>query len=242
MIKLFRKIRRRLLSEGKFSNYLLYAIGEIVLVVIGILIALQINTSSQRAKDQAQEQVYLKSFQIDLEKDIQELDRVIAKATRVSVLADSLLMFFENRDLLDDETLEPIILELSNFTIYLSHEGTVRDIVGSGDLDLIQSDSVRIKMASWEADLKSIREWESLSKEATADYMDYLGENIDMYKRESGKSMIDEESKARILEDRYFLNLVARRYHEMTILARLYQSELESTLNTLKVVKSELRP
>ena len=43
MIKFFRKIRRKLLSEGKTGKYLKYAIGEIVLVVIGILIALGIN-------------------------------------------------------------------------------------------------------------------------------------------------------------------------------------------------------
>ncbi len=43
MIKFFRHIRKRLLTENKLSKYLLYAIGEIVLVVIGILIALQIN-------------------------------------------------------------------------------------------------------------------------------------------------------------------------------------------------------
>ncbi len=42
MIKFFRKIRQRLLTENKFSKYLIYAIGEIVLVVIGILIALSI--------------------------------------------------------------------------------------------------------------------------------------------------------------------------------------------------------
>jgi len=43
MIKLFRNIRQKLVAEGKTTNYLKYAIGEIVLVVIGILIALQIN-------------------------------------------------------------------------------------------------------------------------------------------------------------------------------------------------------
>lgn len=43
MIKFFRHIRKRLIRENRFSKYLLYAIGEIVLVVIGILIALQIN-------------------------------------------------------------------------------------------------------------------------------------------------------------------------------------------------------
>ena len=43
MIKFLRKLRKRMLTENKFSKYLLYAIGEIVLVVIGILIALQVN-------------------------------------------------------------------------------------------------------------------------------------------------------------------------------------------------------
>ena len=47
MIKFFRKIRQRLLTENKFSKYLLYAIGEIILVVIGILIALQINNANE---------------------------------------------------------------------------------------------------------------------------------------------------------------------------------------------------
>ena len=47
MIKFFRKIRQRLLSENKLSKYFLYAIGEIVLVVMGILIALQINNNNE---------------------------------------------------------------------------------------------------------------------------------------------------------------------------------------------------
>lgn len=50
MIKFFRHIRQRLLSESKFSKYLLYAIGEIILVVIGILIALQINNWNEQRK------------------------------------------------------------------------------------------------------------------------------------------------------------------------------------------------
>ena len=49
MIKFFRKIREQLLSENKFSKYIIYAIGEIALVVIGILIALYINNSNQKS-------------------------------------------------------------------------------------------------------------------------------------------------------------------------------------------------
>lgn len=55
MIKFFRKIRQQLLTENKFSKYVFYAIGEIVLVVIGILIALQINNWNEFKKSQENE-------------------------------------------------------------------------------------------------------------------------------------------------------------------------------------------
>ncbi|MFT7066002.1 MAG: hypothetical protein ACJAUO_001580, partial [Sediminicola sp.] len=51
MIKFFRKIRQKMLTENKFSKYLLYAIGEIILVVIGILIALSINNWNENRKE-----------------------------------------------------------------------------------------------------------------------------------------------------------------------------------------------
>lgn len=58
MIKFFRKIRQKLLSENNFNKYLVYAIGEIVLVVIGILIALQINNWNQKRIQDLKETKY----------------------------------------------------------------------------------------------------------------------------------------------------------------------------------------
>ena len=75
MIKFFRKIRQRLLSENKFSKYLIYATGEIVLVVIGILIALQINNWNEQRKERKLEvQIYteLKSDLLQTRNDINE--------------------------------------------------------------------------------------------------------------------------------------------------------------------------
>ncbi|BAO76428.1 hypothetical protein [Winogradskyella sp. PG-2] len=71
MIKFFRKIRQNLLTENKFSKYLLYAIGEIVLVVIGILIALNINNSNQKKINEDKITSILKEVQNDLVKDIE---------------------------------------------------------------------------------------------------------------------------------------------------------------------------
>ncbi|NRD19784.1 hypothetical protein HNV08_06960 [Winogradskyella eckloniae] len=78
MIKFFRHIRQRLLSENKFSKYLLYAIGEIVLVIIGILIALQINNKNEQRKSENKIVSILKEVQHDLGLDIQKSDELIA--------------------------------------------------------------------------------------------------------------------------------------------------------------------
>ena len=67
MIKLFRNIRQKLLAEGKTTNYLKYAIGEIFLVVIGILIALQINNWNENRKLQSQELKLLFDIKSNLE-------------------------------------------------------------------------------------------------------------------------------------------------------------------------------
>jgi hypothetical protein len=69
MIKFFRKIRQRLLTEKNFSKYLLYAIGEIVLLVIGILIALQINNWNELRKQSIAEKEFITSLKNDLKED-----------------------------------------------------------------------------------------------------------------------------------------------------------------------------
>ncbi|TFV95648.1 hypothetical protein E4S40_05350 [Algoriphagus kandeliae] len=86
MIKFFRKIRQKLLAENRFSKYLVYAIGEIVLVVIGILIALQINNWNEYKNNEAVVNIYfnqlLQDFNLDkiyIEKITLHLDSNIRK-------------------------------------------------------------------------------------------------------------------------------------------------------------------
>lgn len=72
MIKFFRNIRQHLLSENTFSTYLLYAIGEIILVVIGILIALQINNWNEGRKVEAFESLKAQGVNIISDKVLQK--------------------------------------------------------------------------------------------------------------------------------------------------------------------------
>jgi hypothetical protein len=64
MIKFFRKIRQKILTENKFSKYLLYAIGEIALVVIGILIALSSNNWNESRKTHLQDIEFLNNVEM----------------------------------------------------------------------------------------------------------------------------------------------------------------------------------
>jgi len=72
MIQFFRRIRQKLLSQNKVSQYFFYAIGEILLVVIGILIALNINNANEKRKNQEKITTILKEIQTDLVTDITE--------------------------------------------------------------------------------------------------------------------------------------------------------------------------
>ena len=77
MIKFFRKIRQNLLTENKISKYLVYAIGEIILVVIGILIALQVNTVNQNKLIDKRISSYLKETKLNLQNEIDQSDLVV---------------------------------------------------------------------------------------------------------------------------------------------------------------------
>ncbi len=88
MIKFFRRIRQNLLSEGKTGKYFKYAIGEIILVVIGILIALSINNWNEGRKEIEQEQTILKQLKTDYEANLIQLENKIEM--RHKLIAESL--------------------------------------------------------------------------------------------------------------------------------------------------------
>ena len=90
MIKFFRHIRKQLLTENNFSKYLIYAIGEIVLVVIGILIALQINNKNESRKAMVKERVVIINLVQDLKSDSISYSRNYKTLTDINVLHENL--------------------------------------------------------------------------------------------------------------------------------------------------------
>ena len=101
MIKFFRKIRQNLLMENKTGKYLKYAIGEIVLVVIGILIALQINNWNEERKDQNRLLNIYGLIYSDMENDKQELMRNLDFYNQKKTVFDKVVHDSITPDLLD---------------------------------------------------------------------------------------------------------------------------------------------
>ncbi len=91
-------MRQKLAAENKVASYLRYAIGEIILVVVGILIALQINNWNENRKDSILELKILKGLHIDLEKNIKDDQEMISLDSLIMVKNKILLEILNNKN------------------------------------------------------------------------------------------------------------------------------------------------
>lgn len=148
MIKFFRRIRQRLLTENKFSKYLLYAIGEIVLVVIGILIALQINNWNQTNSDKRVANDYVSNLLTELNSDLDYFDQLIVNNEEQKTYIDEILIALNSKKV-TSHVEEDLMLKLSKSTDppdFFPKTATYQDLVSSGKMILIKPLDLRQKV------------------------------------------------------------------------------------------------
>jgi len=142
MIQFFRRIRQQLLKENKFSKYLLYAIGEILLVVIGILIALQINIWNENQKTLSREKVLLNSLLEDFNYNKSSLETTLRMHNLIiSDLETNLHLIGRNPSELDQEMKDN--LASTGFWKPGFNDGTLNSILYSDQLGLIQNSTLK---------------------------------------------------------------------------------------------------
>jgi len=150
MIKFFRKIRQKLLSENKFSKYLIYAIGEIVLVVLGILIALQINNWNQEKQDRILESKYLENLVEEADVNILSLNQQTEFGKRKLEAINFIIKNLDKKP--KDINLDSLNLALGK-TLFLSQfvvlNTTFYELKSSGKLSLIRSDLLRKELIEY---------------------------------------------------------------------------------------------
>ncbi len=173
MPKIFRNIRKQLASENKTAAYLRYALGEILLVVIGILIALQVNNWNQNRKDRIREVQYLHNLKQDLEQQVININGQLDFEKKIVNISNSLIkMYNANQDFPDNPE---VFLRISNIAprkTFRSVNATFSDMESSGALNLITNPKLRKEIINYYQDLDT--------KQAIIQHNNNMVDNIDI--------------------------------------------------------------
>ena len=150
MIHFFRKIRHQLFTNNKFSKYLLYAIGEIVLVVIGILIALQINNwNNQKLLNKAEVKSY-KNIKRQIIEDKTELTQIKGFNNYFKKSSELANKIIEVQDYNKVDSLALMAMGLSLYTDFHSSGNIYETLVNSGDIKLLKNAEIPSKLQKLE--------------------------------------------------------------------------------------------
>lgn len=131
-----------MLTENKFSKYLIYAIGEIILVVIGILIALQINNANEVAKQQRLQKIYEKNLIIELDSNLNTLDELDTQFQQKLELIKNYISYQENPNLDVNVVIQKMdsIQYNSDRDMFNGKAYVIDDIISTGNLSLFSKE------------------------------------------------------------------------------------------------------
>jgi hypothetical protein len=142
MIKFFRHIRQRMIKESKVSKYLLYAIGEIVLVVIGILIALQINNWNEQRKNSHAEAEYYCGLLEDVQQDSVQTEGLIQEVEARLKASNQALRLLQQERTKSIEIGEQLGLAITAIFVDFKPNNSTFEDLKSSNLSLIKDKEI----------------------------------------------------------------------------------------------------
>ena len=225
MIKFFRNIRKSSLKEGKTLNYLKYAIGEILLVVIGILIALQVNNWNNERSDRNKEMVILTEMIRNLNMNVNQFSAEIVGQDsiigNIDIIMDQIKKNTPFHDSLGIKYASIAWTEEFNFA------NSAFETLNTTGLDLISSDSLREQIINL-FNVRYLRISDVINKVSSADYAElstlYL-RHIEWDKQ--GKATINDYDSLK--KDKEFTNMLSGRRVWKTDLIKVYKELIEES-------------
>jgi hypothetical protein len=245
MIKLFRNIRKNLLNEGKTTKYFKYAIGEIILVVIGILIALWINNWNNNRLANYQTADLLKSIKEDLVSDTIAFNESIERYEEMIDKKKKLMSLSKFEDTESDSLINMI---LNNHSLYDINNTTFLKVTNLGITKLSKSDSLSNKIYNYyNKELKSFSEFMTWEKESTTSEGNYWLRNQNEFEFSSEfpkfqdsiiarqnllKLITEPKGRNQILSDYYRKKRVLNKYEQTKKIASNLITDILLDLNT----------
>ena len=259
MLKFFRQIRQKLLREGKTKKYIGYAIGEIILIVIGIVIALQLGNWNQEIKSNSQEKRILTDLRIEFKNNLEGLNLVIKEKEGIIDICN---LFLEksgpnptwDKELNFDSLLVKTVV--SGWKFY-PETGVLSDILNSGKLELIDNDSLRYIISSLPGNIDRLHyEDDMVINDLHNTYLPFLSKyypirNTNLYKSgvlsNSQRKMLKEisnsefsSSPAILLKKMEFENLINIQLLWVSFSLHRYHIQKEVYQKALEIINYEL--
>lgn len=181
MIKFFRKIRKRLLTENRFSKYMIYASGEIILVVIGILIALAANNWNIEQNNAKTEIKLLQQLEEEFTANLNELEKNIELRNNMNLSVYTLRDFFiDGAEGIALDSLEKH-RALTYYNVnFNAPNGITTLLLNSGELNLIQDEELKTRLSNWSGNISPMIEEENfVINHLLSQYFNYTNLNYD---------------------------------------------------------------
>lgn len=253
MIKFFRRIRQQLLSENKFSKYLLYAIGEIVLVVFGILIALGINNWNENRKSKLAEKIVLNNIYKNLGIDSIQFNYYEKQYEQIDNLHVELYKFGIKNETMDSIS-EPVLIRRSLYfkqligsdfkeNIYAIHNTKIKEAITSYISSINDMENVywielaplineKLKPYLAQEELYNTKNWFELKKRT---FEDYTFEEI------KGTNIIDKNKFLELSKTKKFQQILFEVNVKWSDFYTRLKTAIEENKNLRKLIKSELK-
>lgn len=231
MIKLFRKYRLKMLTKNKFGAYLAYATGEIILVIVGILIALAINEHSNNEKKLALRNSYIVQLNDEADRNLKKLNILNSEANQMLKELNTIFKLLLNKEY-DNPQISTksflLIVSKKFYPVMITYE----NLKFSGDLKLFDDLNIRNTISETYETFNPIEKLESSEKQAIEAYY----ENFLMPKVQFRNMGFSSKNYGK---DIYFENMVLTRITTIAQNKEAYKKAIES-LKKLKITFSEL--
>jgi hypothetical protein len=235
MLTFFRKIRKSFIDSSSARKYILYAIGEILLVMIGILLALQVNNWNEWRKDRVAEKEILTELTVTLEKNIEGIHSSNETANRNNNSREIIISLFNEK--------QPYSDSLKGH-FFMSSLGYEISTLTYGGYEMLKNEGFQI--------LRSVRLRKEIVNLFEINFMNLEKEEMekrsDVYVEDVARYLINNFAERRVpinykalLNDQfYFENLIAMQEHEHWLIRKRIKT-LEETQRVLQLIKEELQ-
>ena len=234
MLRLLRRIRHSLIGSGHTRKYILYGAGEIALVVIGILIALQINNWNEWRKDRVKEKNVLLELKTTVQENIDHINWAIDNCRWINQASNSIISTIESNSPYSDTLISHFEISTrscTNFT--LSRAGYV-ELMNTG-FDILKTDSLKRKIISL-FETKALRTEQILSS---------VSQSFEDHKYMTSIFVSDANGWVpiafdKLKKDQYYFSLTKKSLHQRTFITKVLQDYQLELQNVNELIKEEL--